>query len=98
MNQDYFGFSGSSFFKATGKYYFYKPMSWDNKKAAVLLINTDTASEDLAFSFSDVPGLVGNVCDVRDIWARKDLGSATGSYTVSQVSQHDSAFLMLTCS
>ena len=79
---------------------FYKPQSWDNKKVAVLLINTDAQPADLAFDFSAVPGLVapsGN-CAVRDIWARKDVGTFSASYTASQVGSHDAAFLMLTCS
>jgi hypothetical protein len=79
---------------------FYKPQSWDNTKYAILLINTDTQAADLTFDFSAVPGLVApsGSCAVRDIWARKDLGTFSKSYTAAQVDTHDAAFLMITCS
>jgi hypothetical protein len=77
--------------------HFYKPMSWDGSKMAVLLMNVDSAPQDVGFAFADVPGLKGSQCQVRDVWAHKDLGSATGSYTAAQVASHDSAFLLLTC-
>ena len=78
--------------------YFYKPQSWDRTKYAILLVNVDDVPMDLAFDFASVPGLVvGTTCTVRDIWARKDLGQATGSYTATAVGVHDSAFLMISC-
>ena len=82
--------------------YLYKPMSWDGTKAAVLLINVGVpgqapAPKDLVLDFSDVPGLAGTRCAVRDIWQRKDLGAFTASFTAAAVGAHDSAFLMLTC-
>lgn len=77
--------------------YLYKPMSWDGKKAAVLLINVDAQPADLAVSFSDVPGLSGTECAIRDIWQRKDIGTFTANYTAAAIGAHDSAFLMLTC-
>ena len=77
---------------------FYKPMSWDKTKYAVLLINTDSVPTDLSVSFSDVPGLVfGHQCMVRDIWAKQDIGFASGNFTAKNVDTHDAAFLMLTC-
>lgn len=77
--------------------YFYKPMSWDGKKAAVLLINVDAQPADLDVFFADVPGLKGAECAVRDVWQRKDLGIFTQSFTAKAVGEHDSAFLMLSC-
>ena len=77
--------------------YLYKPMSWDGHKAAVLLINVDAQPKDLQLYFSDVPGLAGARCTVRDIWQRKDLGDFTATFTAAAVGVHDSAFLMLTC-
>jgi len=76
---------------------YYKPLSWDGSKFAVLLMNVNEAPADLTFFFSDVPGLVGSRCDVRDIWKRADVGSSTGSYTATAVGAHDSAFLTITC-
>jgi hypothetical protein len=79
---------------------FYKPQSWDNTKYAVLLINTEEQPSDMTVTFAGVPGLVApsGSCAVRDIWARKDLGTFSASFTAAQVDSHDAAFLMLTCS
>ena len=77
--------------------YFYKPMSYKGDKMAVLLMNIGSSAEDLSFRFSDVPGLTGHICTVRDIWNRKDVGTFTDAYTASNLASHDSAFLMLTC-
>jgi len=76
---------------------YYKPMSWDGSKAAVLLMNTSPDVQDIAVNFADVPGLKGTTCSVRNIWTRTDLGSFSNTYTASQVASHDSAFLLLTC-
>lgn len=35
---------------------FYKPLSFDGSKVAVLLMNADDATETLAVTFSDIPG------------------------------------------
>jgi len=77
--------------------YFYKPMSWDGRKAAILLVNVDAQPADLDFVFADVPGLVGTNCAVRDIWQRKDLGAFMASFTAKAVGVHDAAFLLLAC-
>jgi hypothetical protein len=78
---------------------FYKPMAWDRTKVAVLLVNTDSATADLSFDFTDVPGLVAGSgsCAIRDVWQRKDLGTFTASFTASAVASHDSSFLVLSC-
>ena len=78
--------------------YLYKPMAYDGSKVAVLLMNHDKASADLSVSFADIPGLVcgaGQTCSVRDVWARKDLGQATATYTAKGVAAHDCAFLLI---
>ncbi len=77
--------------------FFFKPMSFDGHKFAILLINVANSAADLTFNFADVPGLVGARCAIRDIWARADIGSATASYTAAGVVAHDAAFLMITC-
>jgi len=73
--------------------YLYKPLDYAGTKAAVLLMNSDTTTQDLTLRFADVPGLTGP-CHVRDIWAHKDLGQADESMTFS-VDSHDAAFLVL---
>jgi alpha-galactosidase len=73
--------------------FLYKPMTWDRSRTAVMLINSDASTQTLTFNLSDVPGLTGP-CDVRDIWAHKDLGNQATSFT-HEVASHDSMFLML---
>jgi hypothetical protein len=64
---------------------------------AVALINLhDTNTSDLAFNFSAV-GLSGSVhVNVRDGWAKKDVGRFHGGYVAKGVLPHGSAFLRLT--
>jgi len=73
--------------------YFYKPVG--GNKIAVLLMNHDSTPNNLVFNFADLPGVPCTTCSLRDIYARKDLGRFTGTYTASQVGPHDVAFLML---
>merc|ERR1712032_1112214 len=60
--------------------YFYKPLDYAGTSAGVLLINTDSSTQNLKLSLADVPGLKGP-CKIRDIWAHKDLGGADESMT-----------------
>ena len=72
--------------------YLYKPLDYAGTKAAVLLMNSDTMTQDLTLNFADVPGLTGS-CFVHDIWAHKDFGQAKSmTFTVES---HDAAFLVL---
>jgi len=73
--------------------YFYKPLG--SGKVAVLLMNHDKHSQRLHLDFADVPGLdCKGSCEVRDIWAHRDLGANSGTYE-AEVASHDSAFLVL---
>jgi len=51
------------------------------------------ATADITLSFADV-GLSGSVT-VHDVWADKDLGTFSGSYTAKAVAFHDTALLRL---
>ena len=63
---------------------------------AVLLMNSDVAAQDLTLDFARVPGLVcSRPCKVRDVFARRDLGAFSGSYTARAIGSHDAAFLTL---
>lgn len=75
---------------------FYKPMLPGGAADAVLLMNHAGTAQDLSFNFADVPSVTCSKCHVRDIWAKKDLGTFTGSFTASAVGSHDSAFLKIT--
>ena len=61
-------------------------------------MNHASTPSNLVFLFSDVPGLpfTCSIFDVRDIWAQKDLGSFTGSFS-APVDIHDSAFITISC-
>jgi len=80
--------------------YLYKPTKWDGTATAVLLMNSDTAAQDLTVHFADVPSLDTTKCStwaVRDIWNHKDLGIFRNhSFTAKAVGSHDAAFLMIT--
>lgn len=75
--------------------YLSKPV--DDKRVAVLLMNSDSATQTLTADFSKIPGLKCDAtasCNVRDIWNHKDLGSFKGSWSGS-VESHDAAFLVI---
>lgn len=75
--------------------YFYKPMSADGSKTAVLAMNAGTATASMTIDFKDVPGVKGTKFTVRNLHTHKDLGSFTDKWT-GQVEAHDVAFLTLT--
>ena len=75
--------------------FFYKPMSDDGSKTAVLAMNAGTATASMTIDFKDVPGIKGEKFTVRDINAHKDLGTMTDKWT-GEVESHDVAFLLLT--
>ena len=75
--------------------YLYKMQSWDGTSVAVLLMNHEKSSQDLTLTFGDVPGLLCRNCNVRDLWAKKPLGTFTGSFTAKAIASHDCAFLLI---
>jgi alpha-galactosidase len=111
VNQAWAGFSGSVFMEATEKVvlgkatgvaggvgawqFWNKPVN--SKQIAVLLMNHAATSANLTLPFSSVPGMPAGTSNVavRDVWARKDINTFSGSYSVT-LDSHDSAFLMLT--
>jgi len=80
-------------FSAPSWQYFYKPVGGNN--FAILLMNHDNSTNSLTFDFADVPGSPCMTCSIRDIYARKDVGRFTTSYTAASVGPHDVAFLMM---
>jgi len=75
---------------------YYKPMEPNGAaKTAILLLNSDSATQTLSFNFADVPEVTCKTCKVRDVWAKKDLGTFTGKFSVP-VDTHDAAFLTIT--
>ena len=76
--------------------YFYKPILPGGAKVAVLMMNHDKRTKDMSLSFKDVPGLTCTKCKVRDVWAKKDLGTFTDTYTAKGLVGHDAAFITIT--
>ena len=73
--------------------YLYKPVSAQGD-VAVLLMNSDSAVQELTADFSAIPGVSCSDCRVKDVWTGKDTGMHSGSYKV-QVASHDAAFLLV---
>ncbi len=79
-------------------------MYWSKKLSngdvAVLLMNNGDNSAVLTLEFDKVPGLLppqGTTVQVRDIWAREDLGRAAGAFVpAAPTPSRDSLFLRLT--
>mmetsp|Transcript_47374 Transcript_47374/g.78505 ORF Transcript_47374/g.78505 Transcript_47374/m.78505 type:complete len:435 (+) Transcript_47374:27-1331(+) len=85
-------------FKVPGWTYLYKPLNQDNTKIAVLMMNSNPATKTLKLDFSTIPGFkCEKGCQVRDVWARQDLGGFDDSFSVA-IKSHDSAFLVVSSS
>jgi alpha-galactosidase len=70
-----------------------KEMAETNTRA-VALFNRSTGSASITVKWSDI-GIPSGAAAVRDLWAAKDLGSSTDSYTASNVSSHSVVMLKI---
>jgi alpha-galactosidase len=70
-----------------------KEMSGTNTRA-VALFNRSTASASITVKWSDI-GIPAGAATVRDLWAAKDVGPATDSYTASNVPSHTVVMLKM---
>ena len=68
-----------------------KDMSGTNTRA-VALFNRTTGSASMTVKWSDI-GLPAGAASVRDMWAAKDVGPATDSYTSTNVPSHSVVML-----
>ena len=69
-------------------------------KSAVLLMNNADETQEVTLRFDQIPAFVDATIgdfEVRDLWARADLGTFSDSMSVS-LESHDSAFLVVTVS
>lgn len=73
-----------------------KDMSGSNTRA-VALFNRGSASASITVQWSQI-GLPGGPAAVRDLWAAKDLGPSTGSYTATNVASHSVVLLKIVSS
>jgi hypothetical protein len=64
---------------------------------AVLLLNrADSGSEEMTVKWSDIGFPVDHPAVVRDLWAHKDIGIFTGSYTSPNIDSHAVMMLNIT--
>lgn len=61
---------------------------------AVALFNRSEAATSMTVQWSQI-GLPAGAATVRDLWAKKDLGTSTGSYTASSVPRHGIVLLRI---
>jgi alpha-galactosidase len=94
VNQDTAGIQGTKMKSSNGLDIWCKPLGSQNSTTkAVALFNRTNSAANITLNFSDM-SLSGTVY-IRDLWAKKDLGSFTGTYTM-QVPSHGTAMLNIT--
>jgi hypothetical protein len=71
------------------------PLS-DGSQAVVLLNRVDSGSEPITVEWTDIGFPADRSALVRDLWAHKDLGTFTGSYTSPNIDHHASMMLKIT--
>lgn len=71
------------------------PLS-DGSQAVVLLNRGDSGSEQITVKWSDIGFPSDRSATVRDLWARKDLGTFTGSYTSPPIDHHSVMMFKIT--
>lgn len=64
-------------------------------KIALLVMNHAATPATITIPFSAVPGLTATSVDAYDVWAQKDVGTVSTSWTVS-LRSHQSAFVIVT--
>ena len=61
---------------------------------AVLVINLSNAPLDLKVALSDVGLPAAASVKARDVWAHADLGTVSGTWTITALQAHDSQFVV----
>lgn len=97
-NKECAGFSfnpatGSGFYKGNVMCGFTTATTYEGYSKPGQIPNPDGDSADITITFADL-NLFGKVL-VYDIWANKEIGIFSGSYTSKAVAYHDTAFLRL---
>jgi hypothetical protein len=65
-------------------------------QAVVLLNRADNGSESITVKWNDIGFPADHPASVRDLWARKDLGTFTGNYTSPNIDSHAVMMLNIT--
>lgn len=90
INQDPLGKQGYRVKSSNGNEIWLKPLADGTK--AVALLNRNPGTSSITVNWSDI-GITGSAA-VRDLWAKSDKGSITGSYTAS-VPSHGTVVLKI---
>lgn len=91
VDQDPRGIQGYKVYANDGREIYNKPLA--DGTTAVLFLNKRPEITDLTVRWADI-GLTG-AQPVRDLWARKDLGTFTDSFTAHGLGQHDHRMLRI---
>ncbi len=71
------------------------PLS-DGSQAVVLLNRGNIGSEPITVQWTDIGFPGDKAANVRDLWARKDLGTFTGNFTSPNIDAHSVMMLKIT--
>jgi alpha-galactosidase len=94
VDQDALGYQGRVVAgNGTNQEVWSKNLTGTNTRA-VALFNRGTSSANITVQWSQL-GIPTGAATVRDLWAGKDLGSFTGSYTANNVASHDVVMLKI---
>jgi alpha-galactosidase len=94
VNQDPLGYQGRVVgTPGTNSEVWAKNLTGTNTRA-VALFNRGTANASITVKWSDI-GLPAGSATVRDLWAAKDLGASTDSYTGSNIPGHTVVMLKI---
>ncbi len=92
LDQDPLGKQGYRVIDVEGKEVWVKELS--NGDWAVCMLNDTLEDADMSLAWSDLEVLAGKTYKVRDLWAKKDLGTTKDNYSGKVVS-HDVALFRL---
>ncbi len=92
LDQDPLGKQGYRVIVEQGKEVWVKELSGGDW--AVCMLNDTPAEAEMSLNWSDLAVLAGKTYKVRDLWAKKDLGTTKDNYTGKIVS-HDVALFRL---
>jgi hypothetical protein len=68
----------------------------NNSQAVVLLNRGNIGSEPITVKWTDIGFPANKAANVRDLWARKDLGTFTGSFQSENIAPHSVMMLKIT--
>ena len=93
LDQDPLGKQGTRVIDEEGREVWVKELSDGNW--AVCMLNDTQSDAQMSLAWSDIPALSGKTYKVRDLWAKKDLGTTETNYSGNVVT-HDVALFRLT--